>query len=213
MATAVPSSITQEYVLPKGLASTEDRPEWDDMLEEQAKYMKLVEDAFQALMECHDRKIRELTKWKEAHSRLVLELEDTANELSQLQEEWRTAHKRRSGIRNKSISQNSKDQRSSPERSLRECIKLKHQSQSQQHASTPNFPDHLLCPLTHEPFVDPVIDHEGNTYEKSAILEWLSLHPTSPLTRNHMTENQLIPNRAIKHATVCWIDNSSSSLC
>ncbi|KAL3944142.1 MAG: hypothetical protein SGBAC_001789 [Bacillariaceae sp.] len=87
------------------------------------------------------------------------------------------------------------------------------QSKHRQHVTTPNLPDHLLCPLTQEPFVDPVIDHEGNTYEKSAILEWLSLHPTSPLTRNHMTENQLIPNRALKHAIACWKGNSFGARC
>lgn len=28
----------------------------------------------------------------------------------------------------------------------------------------------LICPLTQQTFVDPVIDHEGNTYERNAIL-------------------------------------------
>jgi len=32
--------------------------------------------------------------------------------------------------------------------------------------------------------VDPVIDPEGNTYERSAIEDWLSKNQTSPITRN-----------------------------
>ena len=30
-----------------------------------------------------------------------------------------------------------------------------------------------ICPITQEPMKDPVIDREGNSYEKKAILEWL----------------------------------------
>jgi hypothetical protein len=43
-----------------------------------------------------------------------------------------------------------------------------------------------------------VVDHEGYSYEKSAILEWLSRNPTSPITRNPLRVDQLAPNRALK---------------
>ena len=36
-----------------------------------------------------------------------------------------------------------------------------------------------LCPITLEPMTEPVIDPEGNTYEKSAIEEWLLSNNTS----------------------------------
>eukprot|EP00526_Cylindrotheca_closterium_P006893 CAMPEP_0113652538 /NCGR_PEP_ID=MMETSP0017_2-20120614/28065_1 /TAXON_ID=2856 /ORGANISM="Cylindrotheca closterium" /LENGTH=757 /DNA_ID=CAMNT_0000565403 /DNA_START=38 /DNA_END=2311 /DNA_ORIENTATION=- /assembly_acc=CAM_ASM_000147 len=55
-----------------------------------------------------------------------------------------------------------------------------------------------VCPITNEPFVDPVVDHEGNTYEKRAIEEWLQQNSTSPITRNPLTLDQLFPNRALK---------------
>ena len=45
--------------------------------------------------------------------------------------------------------------------------------------------------------VEPVVDHEGNSYERSAILEWLSTNPTSPITRNPLRLDQLTPNRAL----------------
>ena len=56
-----------------------------------------------------------------------------------------------------------------------------------------------VCPITNEPFVDPVVDHEGNTYEKKAIEAWLEQNSTSPITRNPLTLDQLFPNRALKN--------------
>ena len=56
----------------------------------------------------------------------------------------------------------------------------------------------LTCPITHEPFVDPVIDPEGNTYERAAIVEWVLQHGTSPVTRAALTVDQLVPNRILR---------------
>lgn len=54
------------------------------------------------------------------------------------------------------------------------------------------------CPITQSDIRDPVISIvDGQTYEKSAILEWLKLNKTSPVTRQAMTEKDLIPNRAL----------------
>ena len=54
-----------------------------------------------------------------------------------------------------------------------------------------------ICPITQEIMIEPVMDHEGNTYEKKAILEWLKINKTSPVTRNIITKQELIPNRAL----------------
>ena len=40
--------------------------------------------------------------------------------------------------------------------------------------------------------IDPVIDPEGNSYEKEAIIEWLSRSQTSPVTRTRLTVDQLV---------------------
>ena len=56
----------------------------------------------------------------------------------------------------------------------------------------------FLCPITLEVMKDPVIDKEGNSYEKSAILEWLQTHDTSPMTRRPLSAEDLSPNRALK---------------
>jgi hypothetical protein len=57
----------------------------------------------------------------------------------------------------------------------------------------------MNCPITYELMEDPVIDREGNTYEKKAIMAWLKDNYTSPLTRNDLDEDDLVPNRALKN--------------
>ena len=60
----------------------------------------------------------------------------------------------------------------------------------------PEFRGVISC----ETFQDPVIDHEGSTYERSKILLWLETHNTSPITRNPLSVDDLIPNRNLKDA-------------
>lgn len=48
--------------------------------------------------------------------------------------------------------------------------------------------------------IDPVLDSEGNTYERSAIELWIEGHNTSPITRNVITRYDLRPNRSLKNA-------------
>ena len=54
-----------------------------------------------------------------------------------------------------------------------------------------------ICPITQDIMKEPVIDSEGNTYEKSAILEWLKISNKSPVTRNVIIASRLVPNRAL----------------
>jgi uncharacterized protein YegL len=63
-------------------------------------------------------------------------------------------------------------------------------------AISPSF----LCPITHNIMTNPYIDHEGNTYEYSAICEWLTRNNTSPITRSYLTINNLAPNRSLLEA-------------
>ena len=67
--------------------------------------------------------------------------------------------------------------------------------------------DDLMCPITLAPMTDPVIDPEGNTFERAAIEKWVREHGTSPLTNSHLTLDQLHPNRVIKRI----IDSLSQS--
>ena len=54
------------------------------------------------------------------------------------------------------------------------------------------------CPITHERIITAVVDREGNTYERTAIVQWLSNNNTSPLTRNPLFLDHLTPNRAVQ---------------
>jgi hypothetical protein len=58
----------------------------------------------------------------------------------------------------------------------------------------------FYCPITHELMVDPVIDSEGNSYEKHAIEDWIRQSGKSPITRTVLSINDLRPNRALKTA-------------
>ncbi|EGB08542.1 hypothetical protein AURANDRAFT_26077, partial [Aureococcus anophagefferens] len=62
-------------------------------------------------------------------------------------------------------------------------------------------PDHFACPLTFELMVDPVVDPtSGTTYEKAAIVEWLTKNATSPVSGAALRPSQLVPNLALRNA-------------
>tara|TARA_B110001452_G_C15240811_1_gene429573 strand:- start:2895 stop:5255 length:2361 start_codon:yes stop_codon:yes gene_type:complete len=56
----------------------------------------------------------------------------------------------------------------------------------------------ITCPITGVPMVEPVIGKDGHTYERGAILEWLSRNPISPQTRESMVPTDLKVNPAIR---------------
>lgn len=57
--------------------------------------------------------------------------------------------------------------------------------------------DSFYCPITFLLMHVPVIDPEGHTYERSAIISWIRANKSSPITRTAMTEADLYPNKAI----------------
>ena len=59
------------------------------------------------------------------------------------------------------------------------------------------IPNMFICSISHDIMKDPVVDPEGNSYEKSAIEMWLSTNETSPVTRSSLTVANLAPNRAL----------------
>eukprot|EP00301_Raphidiophrys_heterophryoidea_P003812 c11702_g1_i1.p1 GENE.c11702_g1_i1~~c11702_g1_i1.p1 ORF type:complete len:849 (+),score=196.04 c11702_g1_i1:67-2547(+) len=63
-----------------------------------------------------------------------------------------------------------------------------------------SVPEGFLCPITRNIMQDPVVDREGNTFERTAIIGWLQQHRTSPLTRLQMSADDLHPNRALRDA-------------
>lgn len=63
-----------------------------------------------------------------------------------------------------------------------------------------NVPESLICPITQEIFVHPVLAEDGYTYEKDAITQWIEQNGTSPVTRERLSLTRLRPNRAISDA-------------
>jgi hypothetical protein len=59
-------------------------------------------------------------------------------------------------------------------------------------------PKGFLCPLTMDIMYDPVLDPEGNTYERKAIMEWLRHKRNSPVSRQPLNDKMLIPNNALR---------------
>jgi hypothetical protein len=46
-----------------------------------------------------------------------------------------------------------------------------------------SFPEKFVCPLSQEPFKDPVMADDGQTYERAVIEEWFKTEgPKSPIT-------------------------------
>ena len=60
-------------------------------------------------------------------------------------------------------------------------------------------PDEYVCPITQEFMVDPVTCADGHTYERTAILEWLENHDTSPKTGLELTTKQVFPAIALRN--------------
>mmetsp|Transcript_31586 Transcript_31586/g.64461 ORF Transcript_31586/g.64461 Transcript_31586/m.64461 type:complete len:654 (+) Transcript_31586:488-2449(+) len=60
--------------------------------------------------------------------------------------------------------------------------------------STPEF----YCPLTKRIMKDPVIDLDGNSYEREAIERWLRVQSSSPITNGNLCMEDLKPNRELK---------------
>jgi len=63
-----------------------------------------------------------------------------------------------------------------------------------------NIPKEFFCPLTKRLMKDPVVDREGNAYEKEAIWRWLQVHNSSPITNSYLSVEMLRPDRELKRA-------------
>jgi len=64
------------------------------------------------------------------------------------------------------------------------------------------IPDKFKCCITLEVMIDPWIDEEGISYERTAILDWLAkkgkTKSVSPLTRNPLSKHQLQRNNGLR---------------
>jgi hypothetical protein len=61
-----------------------------------------------------------------------------------------------------------------------------------------SVPSGFICPLTLEIMFDPVLDAQGNTFERSALFQWLKHSPTSPVSRQPLNERMVTTNNALR---------------
>ena len=57
----------------------------------------------------------------------------------------------------------------------------------------------LICPITLQLLRDPVKASDGHIYEREAITRWISLHGTSPFTRQTLQINDLVPDENVRN--------------
>lgn len=61
-----------------------------------------------------------------------------------------------------------------------------------------NIPDELICSLSLQLMIDPVMTAGGHTYERASIERWLETHSTDPLTGENMDDKTLRPNALVR---------------
>ena len=65
-------------------------------------------------------------------------------------------------------------------------------------------PSKFMCPLTSDIMEDPVMTRDGHSFEKLAILSWLSRHSTCPMTYEPLEISQLVANHALRNEIHAW---------
>ncbi|PRP78102.1 hypothetical protein PROFUN_11614 [Planoprotostelium fungivorum] len=63
-------------------------------------------------------------------------------------------------------------------------------------------PVEMICPISQEIMVDPVVAADGFSYERKPLEEWIELGGTSPLTGLPLTDKRVLPNLALR-AMIC----------
>ena len=69
--------------------------------------------------------------------------------------------------------------------------------------------DNYICSITGSFMSDPVMAPDGHNYERIAIEMWLRINPTSPMTRQPMSINQLVSNTSLKNTIDEYIKNNN----
>jgi hypothetical protein len=68
-----------------------------------------------------------------------------------------------------------------------------------------DIPEEFLCPITQELMINPLMSRTGITYEKTAIMEWISKHNnTCPMTRQPLKACDLVHNRNLQSKICIW---------
>ena len=85
-----------------------------------------------------------------------------------------------------------------PSGNCTECPAFRNDEERDAYAASVAPRRELVCPITQECFVEPVVADDGNTYERKSILTWFHCGKTrSPVTNEIMKSRNLVPNRNI----------------
>eukprot|EP00977_Amphora_coffeiformis_P017440 scaffold5684_cov169-Amphora_coffeaeformis.AAC.15 len=69
-------------------------------------------------------------------------------------------------------------------------------------------PEQFICPITQELMTDPVVTRYGQSYERSAIVEWIAAGKDCPMTRQKLTLSGIITNHSLRAKIRQWqVDN------
>ena len=74
----------------------------------------------------------------------------------------------------------------------------------------PQPPNEFLCPITHELMDDPVVLTDGFSYNRTAIVQWLTIRMVSPMTGNPVA-NALMPNTVLKVMINNWKEHNNNN--
>lgn len=79
---------------------------------------------------------------------------------------------------------------------------------TQEQMQRDDVPGIFLCPITHSIIQDPLVDREGNSYERNAIIKCLQRDLRSPITRTTLypATGYLCPNRILEDAIQKWLE-------
>ena len=74
-------------------------------------------------------------------------------------------------------------------------------------------PPEFRCPITQQAMKVPVVAPDGHSYEQSAIEGWFNRgNKTSPITRERMASETLLPNHQLKSHIAAWRDKQQSQV-
>ena len=69
-------------------------------------------------------------------------------------------------------------------------------------------PEHLLCPISFELMLDPVVTIYGHTYERAQIERYVDKKCEDPTSRKPLSRAQLAPNHALRAVITSWLESN-----
>ena len=90
------------------------------------------------------------------------------------------------------------DQQASPSSSSSTATQELARSKKKLKTTLSELSEIVMCPISHELMVDPVLAADGKTYERTEIERWLENHDTSPVTNLRLQHQILIENHGAK---------------